>query len=122
MNPREYGMPVKKYSGEIIPQRDSQDIALAKYVLEETKLPLLCICRGIQAVSYTHLGRVLLGSDCRAGQQRCGHCNGSGDDSWLYQRADVLITISPQTQAAGRMQNERSFLQKKENGCRITFA
>ena len=51
VNPREYGMPVKKYSGEIIPQRDSQDIALAKYVLEETKLPLLCICRGIQVMN-----------------------------------------------------------------------
>lgn len=58
VDPQEYGERVKGYCGTIIPARDSQDIALARYVLEETDKPLLGICRGIQVLNVAAGGTI----------------------------------------------------------------
>lgn len=56
MDPLIFGETDRGKCGRIIPERDAQDILIAKYAWE-TKKPLLCICRGIQVLN------VALGGD-----------------------------------------------------------
>lgn len=51
IDPRRYGERARSYCGTIMPKRDSQDIGLAEYVLNETDKPILAICRGIQVLN-----------------------------------------------------------------------
>lgn len=51
VGPERYGFVAKGCCGTIMPPRDRQDIALAKYFMYEKKKPLLGICRGIQVLN-----------------------------------------------------------------------
>ncbi len=51
IDPLLYGEIDQGKCGRIIPERDRQDIAMAKYVIDRTEKPLLCICRGIQVLN-----------------------------------------------------------------------
>ena len=42
--------------GRIIPERDRQDIAMAKYIISEMSKPMLCICRGAQILNVAMNG------------------------------------------------------------------
>jgi len=45
-----YGAFPKEYCGKVMPERDQQDIEIAKYVLKEN-IPVLGICRGAQIIN-----------------------------------------------------------------------
>ncbi len=51
IDPQCYGEQAKPYCGVIIPERDRQDIEIARYVMENEKKPLLGICRGMQVMN-----------------------------------------------------------------------
>lgn len=51
VGPEQYGMTAKGYCGTIMPMRDKQDIAIARYFMEERKRPILGICRGVQIMN-----------------------------------------------------------------------
>lgn len=51
VDPTRYGEFFIKETGNIVPQRDEQDINLVHYILQETNKPLLAICRGIQVLN-----------------------------------------------------------------------
>lgn len=46
INPLLYGEIDRGKCGRIVPERDKQDIAIAKYIVNQTSKPLSCICRG----------------------------------------------------------------------------
>lgn len=56
IDPLLYGEIDRGKCGRIVPQRDKQDIAIAQYVINHTKKPLLCICRGIQVLNVAMHG------------------------------------------------------------------
>lgn len=51
INPLEYGEGDYGKCGDIVPQRDAQDLAIAKYVVSRNDTPMLCICRGLQILN-----------------------------------------------------------------------
>lgn len=51
IEPRQYGQSVGKNLGVISPERDKQEVALAKKVLNEMDIPVLGICRGHQILN-----------------------------------------------------------------------
>lgn len=51
VDPSLYGEFITKDVGAIVPERDAQDIALTRAVIEQTNKPLLGICRGIQIMN-----------------------------------------------------------------------
>lgn len=51
IEPRQYGQNAGKNLGTISPERDSQEIALAKKALYEMEIPVLGICRGHQILN-----------------------------------------------------------------------
>ena len=51
MDPLTYGEDDRGKCGRIIPERDRQDLLIAKYALSHREKPLLCICRGIQVLN-----------------------------------------------------------------------
>lgn len=50
VSPVRYGEEPKE-NGEIIPERDEQDIAIASYLFNEKNIPVLGICRGLQVIN-----------------------------------------------------------------------
>lgn len=56
IDPILYGELDRGRCGRIIPERDRQDIAMARYVIEKTQKPMLCICRGIQVLNVAMHG------------------------------------------------------------------
>lgn len=46
-----YGERIKPYCGRLVPKRDKQEIEIVKYIMEEIKIPILGICRGIQVMN-----------------------------------------------------------------------
>ena len=51
VNPLLYGKRATGNLGTITPRRDTAELAIAKYVIEETDKPILGICRGIQVIN-----------------------------------------------------------------------
>lgn len=51
VGPEHYGQSAKGYCGTIIPERDRQDLEIARYAMYEAKKPVLGICRGIQIMN-----------------------------------------------------------------------
>ena len=58
VDPRRFGVRAKSYCGGICVPRDEQELELARYVIEETTLPVLGICRGIQVMNIAMGGTV----------------------------------------------------------------
>lgn len=56
IDPLLYGELDRGKCGRIIPERDRQDIAMAKYIAMQTSKPMLCICRGIQVLNVAMNG------------------------------------------------------------------
>lgn len=78
VDPTRYGEFIQKEVGQLEPERDEQDLAVARYVVENTQKPLLCICRGIQVLN------VALGGTLFQDLGKAGHC-------------DHFVGCSPQT-------------------------
>ena len=51
VNPMEYGEVAKDECGKIQPFRDWSDLAMLRYAYENTDMPILGICRGIQVLN-----------------------------------------------------------------------
>jgi putative glutamine amidotransferase len=51
VDPLRFGQTPGGKSGIICPQRDEQELFLARYVLEKTSKPILGVCRGIQVIN-----------------------------------------------------------------------
>lgn len=51
IDPKFYGQLPRKELGEVLPKRDIHEIKLAKRILEETKMPILGVCRGLQLIN-----------------------------------------------------------------------
>lgn len=58
VDPQRYGELISKECGGIVPERDEQDIAIVKYVIEATSKPILGICRGIQVFNIAMGGTI----------------------------------------------------------------
>lgn len=67
LDPLRYGERPTGKTGEIVPERDAQELFLCRYVLEETSLPVLGICRGLQVIN------VALGGTLYEDVQAAGH-------------------------------------------------
>ena len=59
VDPQRYGERTTGRTGELVPQRDEQELFLCRYILEETDLPVLGICRGLQVINVA-LGGTLI--------------------------------------------------------------
>lgn len=51
IDPAVFGERATAHLGTVTPRRDTFELALARYVLEETRKPVLGICRGIQVMN-----------------------------------------------------------------------
>lgn len=69
VDPTLYGEFVQKEVGTLVPERDAQDIAITRYVVEKTNKPLLGICRGIQILN------VAMGGTLFQDLGKAGHCD-----------------------------------------------
>ncbi len=58
VGPYLYGEDLIKESAQINYIRDTQEVALLKYVFEETDLPVLGVCRGMQMINVMHGGKL----------------------------------------------------------------
>ena len=59
IDPAMFGERIISGVGPIDVRRDKAEAVLADYVLDETDLPLLCICRGMQLVNAVRGGKVI---------------------------------------------------------------
>lgn len=60
MDPRRYGARVSAKVSRIYPRRDAAEFSLIKYVIDETELPVLGICRGIQSINAVMGGDLIV--------------------------------------------------------------
>ena len=51
VDPAHFNMRPNAHLGTVTPRRDAAELAIARYVIEETRKPLLGICRGIQVMN-----------------------------------------------------------------------
>lgn len=51
VDPAVYGQRATGHLGSVTPRRDTAELAIAKYIIEETEKPILGICRGIQVMN-----------------------------------------------------------------------
>ncbi|NMM64060.1 gamma-glutamyl-gamma-aminobutyrate hydrolase family protein [Clostridium sp. P21] len=51
IQPKYYGENIGNKIGRIIPERDSQELQLAKNIIEKTEIPILGVCRGYQLLN-----------------------------------------------------------------------
>lgn len=56
IDPILYGELDRGQCGRIVPERDRQDIAMVRYIVNQTEKPMLCICRGIQVLNVAMNG------------------------------------------------------------------
>ncbi|MBQ3865481.1 MAG: gamma-glutamyl-gamma-aminobutyrate hydrolase family protein [Clostridia bacterium] len=60
MDPRRYGSRVNAKVSKIYPRRDAAEFSLISYVINETDLPILGICRGIQSINAVMGGDLIV--------------------------------------------------------------
>ena len=60
MDPRRYGSRVNAKVSKIYPRRDAAEFSLIKYVIEESDIPVLGICRGIQSLNAVMGGDLIV--------------------------------------------------------------
>jgi len=60
LDPRIFGSRATGKLGRMYPRRDAAELALLKYVIEETDKPVLGICRGIQSLNVALGGDLIL--------------------------------------------------------------
>lgn len=60
VDPNLYGQRPNGHLGSVNPRRDASEIAIARYVLNETDKPLLGICRGIQVMNVAMGGTLYI--------------------------------------------------------------
>lgn len=58
ISPQYYNESFTNKLGDIIPERDEQEIDLAKNIIENTKIPVLGICRGAQVINIACRGKL----------------------------------------------------------------
>ena len=51
VDPQIYGQRATGRLGSVTPRRDTAELAIAKYIIEETDKPILGICRGVQVMN-----------------------------------------------------------------------
>ncbi|WPC41372.1 gamma-glutamyl-gamma-aminobutyrate hydrolase family protein [Clostridium sp. JS66] len=51
IEPKHYGQYIGTKIGQIIPERDRQELQLAKNIIENTEIPILGVCRGYQLLN-----------------------------------------------------------------------
>lgn len=76
--------------GEIVPERDGQDLAIVQYLMQNSRMPVLGICRGIQVMN------VALGGVLYQDVEKAGFRQHSLDDSPMNQAVHT-VTLEPQT-------------------------
>lgn len=60
VDPVRYGQRANAHLGSVSPRRDAAEIAIARYVIEETDKPLLGICRGVQVMNVAMGGSLFI--------------------------------------------------------------
>ncbi len=60
MDPRRYGARVSAKVSRIYPRRDAAEFSLIRYLIDETELPVLGICRGIQSINAVMGGDLIV--------------------------------------------------------------
>jgi len=60
VDPALFGQRATGHLGSVTPRRDAAELAIARYVIEETDKPILGICRGIQAMNVAMGGTLYI--------------------------------------------------------------
>ena len=60
IDPARYSTRANAHLGTVLPRRDAAELAIARYVMEETEKPLLGICRGIQVMNVAMGGSLYI--------------------------------------------------------------
>lgn len=89
VDPQRYGERSTGLTGTVVPERDRQELFLARRVWEQTDLPVLGICRGLQVINAA------LGGTLMEDVQASGH---PSHTLWMYPRTERSHTV---TVAAG---------------------
>lgn len=70
VDPALYGMPTKGCCGAVMPQRDKQDLFIAKYFMYDIKKPIIGVCRGIQIMNVAAGGTLYQDIESEGGFER----------------------------------------------------
>jgi len=72
VNPLLYNEAPRNGLGDVVPERDTHEMALFKRVLEETAIPVLGICRGLQLINVALGGSLYqdIGTECQGDRHR----------------------------------------------------
>lgn len=60
LDPALYGRRPNAHLGSVSPRRDAAELAIARYVIEETDKPLLGVCRGVQVMNVAMGGSLYI--------------------------------------------------------------
>lgn len=58
IDPRNYNQLALQKTGALNPERDSQDLFLTKFIIENTNIPILGVCRGMQVLNVVMGGTI----------------------------------------------------------------